>query len=54
VLVAVCAPGSSEQGIAIRILRAHGAADIERTEGNIVAGEWTDFNPLTPLRPAAD
>jgi len=25
------------------------ATDIERCEGVIVAGEWTDFNPLTPL-----
>ena len=49
-LVAVSAPASTQQDTAIRILRAHGAADIERPEGTIVAGEWTDFNPLTPLR----
>ena len=49
-LVAVSAPASTQQDTAIRILRAHGGADIERPEGNIVAGEWIDFNPLTPLR----
>ena len=49
-LVAVSAPASERQDTALRILRAHGAIDIERTEGTIVAGEWTDFNPLTPLR----
>ena len=49
-LVAVSAPASVQQDAAIRILRAHGATDIERPEGTIVAGNWTDFNPLTPLR----
>ena len=49
-LVAVSAPASAQEDAAIRILRAHGATDIERLEGSIVAGEWTDFNPLTPLR----
>ena len=49
-LVAVTAPASARQDAAILILRAHGATDIERREGTIVAGDWTDFNPLTPLR----
>lgn len=49
-LVAVSVPSSEQQDTAIRILRARGATDIERTEGNIVAGEWADFNPLAPLR----
>jgi hypothetical protein len=53
VLVAVAAPASAQQEAAIRILRAHGATDSERTEGNIIAGTWTDFDPLTPLRPVA-
>ena len=52
-LVAVSAPASAQQDTAIRILRAHGATDIERTEGTIVAGDWADFNPLTLLRPVA-
>jgi hypothetical protein len=49
-LVAVCAPAIAQQDAAIRILRAHGATDSERTEGTIVGGTWTDFDPLTPLR----
>lgn len=52
-LVAVSAPASAQQDTAIRILRAHHATDIERTEGTIVAGDWTDFNPLTPLKAVA-
>ncbi len=52
-LVAVSAPASAQQDAAIRILRAHRATDIERTEGTIVAGDWTDFNPLTLLKRVA-
>ena len=52
-LVAIATPASAQQDTAISILRAHGATDLERTEGTMVAGEWTDFNPLTPLRPMA-
>lgn len=48
-LVAVSAAASAQQDTAIRILRACGATDIERPDGTIVAGHWTDFNPLTPL-----
>ena len=48
-LVAVSAPASAQQDTAIGILRAHGATDIEHPQGTIVAGQWTDFNPLTPL-----
>jgi hypothetical protein len=50
VLVAVAVAASIQQETAIRILRDHGAADCECTEGTMVAGEWTDFDPLTPLR----
>ena len=53
-LVAVSAPASAQQNAAIRILRAHGATDIESPEGTIVAGEWTDFDPLTPLNLVAN
>lgn len=48
-LVAISAPASAQQDAAIRILRAHGATDIERTEGTFTAGQWSDFNPLTPV-----
>lgn len=49
-LVAVSAPAFAQQDSAISILRAHGATDIESPEGTIAEGQWTDFNPLTPLR----
>ena len=52
-LVAVCASTSEQQANAIRILRTHGAADIERAKGTITGGQWTDFNPLTPITPVA-
>jgi hypothetical protein len=52
-LVAVCARASEQQASAIRILRAHGAADIERAEGTITGGQWPDFNPITPITPVA-
>lgn len=53
-LVAVLANESAEQDIAIRILRHHGATDIERLEGVISAGAWTDFNPRLRLSLLAD
>ena len=48
-LVAVAAAAAVQQDTAIRIMRAHGATDIERPDGTIVAGDWTDFNPLAPV-----
>jgi hypothetical protein len=48
VLVAVSAPTQAQQETAIRVLRAQGAADIEKTEGTLVGGEWTDFDPVRP------
>jgi hypothetical protein len=51
--VAVAAPDAAQQASAIRILRARGATDIEEPEGSIVAGDWTDFDPLSPLRRVA-
>ena len=50
-LVAVSAPDLAQQDSALRILRAHGATDSEQTEGTIVAGNWIDFDPLTPVKP---
>ena len=49
-LVAVSAEADAQQVAAIRILRAYGATDGARSEGTIIDGQWTDFNPLTPLR----
>lgn len=48
-LVAVAAATVEEQGSALQVMRATHAVDIERAEGLISAGEWTDFNPLTPV-----
>lgn len=49
-LVAVAAEADAQQVAAIRILRAYGATDGARSEGTIIDGNWTDFDPLTPLR----
>jgi uncharacterized membrane protein len=51
--VAVRAATAEDQRRAISILRDGGATDIEQPEGTIVDGRWTDFDPLTPLRPVA-
>jgi hypothetical protein len=47
-MVAVSVPDSGEEERVINALRALGAADIERTEGTIVDGDWTDFDPVSP------
>jgi outer membrane lipoprotein SlyB len=49
-LVAVSAEADAQQVTAIRILRAYGATDGASSEGTIIDGQWTDFDPLTPLR----
>jgi hypothetical protein len=33
---------------AIDVLRAHGAEDIERRDGEWRDGEWVDFDPVSP------
>jgi hypothetical protein len=47
-LVAVSAASSSEEASAITVLRAQGAADIERAQGTIAQSQWNDFDPLGP------
>jgi hypothetical protein len=47
-LVAIEAASSSEEASAITVLRAQGAADIERAQGNITQSRWNDFDPLGP------
>lgn len=54
VVVAVMANDSRSQANAIVALRAAGAADIEYAEGNIIAGEWTDFDPGARMSLADD
>ena len=45
--VAVGAASSSEQANAISVLRAQGAADMERAQGSISQSQWNDFDPLS-------
>lgn len=47
-MVAVCVKDLMEKNNAIHIFNAHGAVDIESSEGQIVDGDWRDFDPLTP------
>jgi len=49
-LVAVIAADEALQEKAKQILIAEGAGDIELTNGHILSGEWTDFNPALPLK----
>ncbi len=48
--VAAAAPSVAQQEDAIRILRQCGATDIEQPEGTIIAGDWSDFDPLSSLQ----
>ena len=47
-LVGVSIGSDAEQASAIEVLRAQGALDIEKAEGNIAYGDWRDFDPLRP------
>lgn len=44
-LVAVAFDDPAREGAAIDVLRQLGAHHIERAEGNIVDGDWADFDP---------
>ena len=46
-LLAVATPDAASESGAIQILRAAGATDIERTDGEINNGNWVDFDPLS-------
>ncbi|MFC7298190.1 hypothetical protein [Herminiimonas aquatilis] len=46
-LVAVTATSEEEEEKAIATLRAVGATCLERAQGQIVNGDWTDFDPLS-------
>jgi hypothetical protein len=45
-MIAVALPDGDETR-AVQLLRDLGANQIERAEGNITDGDWTDFNPLS-------
>ncbi len=46
-LVAVSVNSEDEEEKAIDTFRALGASCVERSEGRIVNGDWTDFDPLS-------
>ena len=55
-LVAVAFDDPSDDARAVDILRGLGAFQIERAQGNIVAGDWADFDPNSMpdiVRPAS-
>lgn len=47
-MVAVGVDGREQEDQVIGILRSLGAEDIERTDGTIDDGDWTDFDPEAP------
>ena len=49
-LIAVALSGEDELPRALDVLRSLGAARIEQAEGNIVDGDWRDFDPLAAPR----
>lgn len=49
-LVAVSVSSEEEEKKAIDTFRALAATCVERSEGNIVNGDWTDFDPLSSPR----
>ncbi|MBV8634218.1 MAG: hypothetical protein JO002_06985 [Burkholderiaceae bacterium] len=46
-LIAVAIADKAREGDALRVLKRCGAAEVEKTEGNIEQGEWLDFDPLS-------
>lgn len=50
-VVAVSAPSTAIQDRAVEVLRSAGAHDIEINEGEIVQGDWQDFDPVSVPHP---
>lgn len=48
-LVAVRVDDDDHLNDVVNILRSLGAADLERAEGTIENGDWSDFDPVAPL-----
>ncbi|HYD94795.1 MAG TPA: hypothetical protein VEC01_05675 [Noviherbaspirillum sp.] len=46
-LLAVAVGDREYEDRAVHVLRSLGAADIERSEGTIADGDWTDFDPTS-------
>lgn len=49
-MVAVSTPNAQSEERAIAVLRAQGAQLLEASIGNIVHGDWEDFDPAAPPR----
>jgi hypothetical protein len=47
-MVAVSVNDVVQENTVVHVLQSLGAADIELAEGNIVNGDWGDFDPLVP------
>lgn len=47
-LIAVACASSAEEDRALDLLRRLGAHHIEKAQGTITGGDWTDFDPLSP------
>jgi hypothetical protein len=50
-MLAVATPTPASEARAIEVLRRAGATDMERGNGTITAGDWVDFDPLSPVHP---
>jgi len=46
-LIAVALGGEAEQARAVEVFRRLDASQLERAQGNISDGDWTDFDPLS-------
>jgi len=46
-VLAIAVGDHDNDGHAIQVLRSLGADDIERAQGTIADGDWTDFDPLS-------
>ena len=51
VAVGVADPAGPGEDEIVRIMRVFGGYDIEEAEGNIISGNWEDFDPLSPPKP---
>ena len=49
-MLAVSTPDQDSEQLAIKLLHSLGAHDIEQGEGQILGGDWPDFDPLLPPR----
>lgn len=48
-MVGVAIDDQNHEGRAVQVPRALGASDLERAEGMIENGDWSDFDPVAPL-----